>query len=113
MVLDGQEYDGILPHQVENEMIVHQAFPKHIVFLDEPAKALHQLFGLCRFDGTIQEGSSGLEEPAKGRDSFIEQCAQQPIERRPPIRFKKHLDRSEIRGEVFGENRSLNGHAAT
>lgn len=72
MVLDGQEDDGILPHQVENEMILHQAFPKHIVFLDEPAKALHQLFGLCRFDGTIQEGSSGLGEPAKGRDSFIE-----------------------------------------
>jgi len=41
MVLDGQEYDGILPHQVENGMILQQAFPKDIVFLDEPTKTFH------------------------------------------------------------------------
>lgn len=111
MVLDGQEYDGILPHQVENEMVLHQAFPKHIVFLDEPAKAFHQLFGLCRFDGTIQKGPPGLREPAESRDGFVEQLIQQPIECRPPIRLKKHLDRGKICGEVFGKNRLLNGHA--
>lgn len=94
-------------------MVVLQAFSKIVVFLDEPAKALYQLFGLCRLDGTIQKGPPGLREPAESRDGFVEELVQQPIECSPPIRLKKHPDRSQIRGEVFGEDWSLNGHVVT
>lgn len=113
MVLDGQEHDSVLPHQVENEVVLHQAFPKIVALLEEPAKALYQLFGLCRLDGTIQKGPPGLREPAESRDGFVQQFAQQSVERRPPVGLKKLLDRGEIRREVFGKNRLLNGHAAT
>ena len=84
-----------------------------VAWLEHPAQIFNKYLGLGGLNGAVEERTTGLREPTDRWNQIIEQLVQESREAAAAVETEKDFDGGEIRGEVFGEDRSLTGHAAT
>lgn len=111
MMLDGEKHEPFASDEVQQQIVVHDEFPKFVGFPQPAAQLPNQRLNLGGLDGVSQKGPAGQGKPTQRWNNFIKEPIQEPLKRRCAVRFKKCLDGSEVGREIFGKGRPFSGHA--
>lgn len=113
MVFDREEDHLVAADEVQDQIVVHDVFPQVVARLKHPRRSFTSVSALV--DCTVR---SRKEQPDRGKRRRVGMMSsnnrrQQARETSVAVGTEKDIDGGEIPGEVFGEDRTFTGHAAT
>lgn len=111
MMFDGEKHEPLASDEIQQQVVIHNEFPKVIVFPQFTAQLPNLGLSPSGLDGVGQKGPAGQGKSTQGRNDFIKEPLQEPAKCRRALRLKKRLNVVEVGRKVFGKDRPLSGHA--